>query len=101
MFYPRYGWESLKKVWGYLRVYRQLKAVLEECEAAPDRWTYSDIAISPPQEDEFDRLALYHQTAGGEAALSRKRRDDAIRSGHAHAKAVTASDHAVEAAVAK
>jgi hypothetical protein len=84
VFYPRYGWETLTKVWGYLRVYRQFKGVLKEALAAPDRWTYSDIAIAPPQADEFERLSLYHETTGGEAALARMRRDDAIRvSGHA------------------
>ena len=75
--------ETLKKVWRYLRVYRELKAILVETLAAPDRWTYSDIAIAPPQADEFERLSLYHETTGGEAALARKRRDDAIRS-HGH-----------------
>jgi hypothetical protein len=40
-----------------------------------------DIAIAPPQQDEFERLSLYHETSGGEAALARKRRDDAIRTG--------------------
>jgi hypothetical protein len=82
VFYPRYGWETLKKVWGYLRVYRKLNAILKETLAAPDRWTYSDIAIAPLQQDEFERLALYHATTGGEAALARKRREDAIRAGH-------------------
>jgi Radical SAM superfamily len=101
MFYPRYGWETVTKVWGYLRIYRHLKVVLEETLAAPDRWTYSDIAIAPPQEDEFERLALYHETAGGEAALLRKRRDDAIRAGHAHDAPALGGTHAAEAAVAK
>jgi len=79
VFYPRYGWQTLKKAWGYLSIYRQLKMILNETLAAPDRWTYSDIAIAPPQQDEFERLSLYHATTGGEAALARKRRDDAIR----------------------
>jgi hypothetical protein len=51
----------------------------DELAAAPDRLTYTDLAIAPPQADEFDTLDLYHATAGGEAALSRKRRDDALR----------------------
>ena len=93
IFYPRYGWETLKKVWGYLRVYRELRAVLNETLAAPDRWAYTDIAIAPPQQDEFERLSLYHETAGGEAALARKRRDDAIRSsGHADQPAIVAAE---------
>ena len=56
---------------------------LDEVLAAPDRWTYTDLAIAPPQGDEFETLDLYHATSGGEAALARKRRDDAIR-GSAH-----------------
>jgi hypothetical protein len=44
-------------------------------------------AIAPPRDDEFEALDLYHATAGGEAALARMHRDDAIRKS-AHARAV-------------
>jgi hypothetical protein len=81
LFYPRYAGESLAKAWRYWGVYRQCKAMLAEIMAAPDRWSYSDIAIARPGADEFEALDLYHATAGGEAALARKRRDDAIRAG--------------------
>ena len=46
---------------------------------APDRYQYSDLAIAPPKADEFDALDLYHATSGGEEALARKRREDALR----------------------
>ena len=46
-------------------------------------WTYTDLAITAPKQDEFEALALYHETSGGEAALARKRREDAIRE-HTH-----------------
>ena len=52
---------------------------MKEVLAAPDRRTYSDLAIARPGSDEFDRLDLYHATAGGEAALARKRREDRLR----------------------
>jgi hypothetical protein len=52
---------------------------LKETLAAPDRWTYQDVAIAPPEADEFDVLNLYRQTNGGEAAVTRKRRDDLLR----------------------
>ena len=81
LFYPRYGVETLVKMWRYWSVYRQCKAILDEVLASPDRWTYSDLAIAPPQADEFEALDLYHATTGGEAALARKYRDDAIREG--------------------
>ncbi|MFZ0054280.1 MAG: radical SAM protein, partial [Pseudolabrys sp.] len=81
VFYPRYVWESVSKVWSYVRMYRRLKAILDEALTAPDRWTYKDVAITPPEQDEFERLSLYLETTGGEAALARKWRDDVIRAG--------------------
>jgi hypothetical protein len=50
----------------------------DEAMAAPDRWAYTDVAIAP-REDDLDVLDLFHATHGGEAAVARKRRDDAIR----------------------
>lgn len=85
IFYPRYSWETVKKAWGYLLVYRRFRAMLHEVLTAPDRWSYSDIAIAPLQQDEFEHLSLYHETTGGEAALARKTRDDAIRAGSGNA----------------
>jgi Radical SAM superfamily len=84
VFYARYWGQTALKAWGYLRVYRRTKAMLNEALAAPDRWSYSDLAIALPQADEFDALDLYHATSGGEAALARKYRHDAIRA-RAHA----------------
>jgi len=78
-FYPRYFRDVIFKVWGYWSVYRRAKAVLKEVLAAPDRWTYTDLAIASPKDNEFEALDLYHATDGGEAALERKRREDAIR----------------------
>jgi hypothetical protein len=87
LFYPRYAGETVVKLWRYFWVYRRFKGMLDEALAAPDRWTYSDLAIAPPQADEFEALDLYHATSGGEAALARKRRDEAIRAGtHATAQ---------------
>jgi hypothetical protein len=79
VFYPRFVWETAVKAARYWSVYRRFKAVFDEVRAAPDRETYSDIAIAPPRADEFEALDLYHATFGGEAALERKRRADAIR----------------------
>jgi hypothetical protein len=95
VFYPRYAGEMLLKGWRYWRVYRDFKAALDQTLAAPDRWTYSDLAIAPPKADEFEALDLYHATSGGEAALARKRRDEAIRAGW---RAPARDDHAISAA---
>jgi hypothetical protein len=67
----------------YWSVYRRFKAIRREVAAAPDRWSYSDVAIAPLRENELESLDLFHGTRGGEDALARRRRDDAIRAtGH-------------------
>jgi hypothetical protein len=81
VFYPRNLRDTIFKAWGYWSVYRRANAILKDVLAAPDRWTYTDLAIAPPREDEFEALDLYHATDGGEAALERKYRDDTIRAG--------------------
>jgi hypothetical protein len=78
-FYPGYVAETLVKQWRYWTANKRIRKLLDEVLNAPDRWTYSDIAVTPPQEDEFDSLDLYHATRGGEAAVARKRRDESIR----------------------
>jgi hypothetical protein len=89
VFYARYWGGTALKFFQYARVYLRCKAMLDRALKAPDRWIYSDLAIAPPKADEFDALDLYHATTGGEAALKRKYRDDAIRSHTAHEPAET------------
>ena len=81
VFYPRYSGETAVKLWRYWSIYREFKSILDQVLTAPDRWNYIDIAITPTRDDEFESLALYHATAGGEASLARKYRADAIRAG--------------------
>jgi radical SAM superfamily enzyme YgiQ (UPF0313 family) len=88
VFYPRYAAETAVKVVRFWRAYRSCKVIYDEVRAAPDRLAYTDLAIAPPQANEFEALDLYHATFGGEAALARKRRDDAIRTQPSLAKAV-------------
>jgi Radical SAM superfamily len=79
VFYPRYTAEIALKAWRYWAVYRKARSILREVLTAPDRSTYTDLSITPAGEDEFDRLDLYHSTAGGEGALAHKRREDRMR----------------------
>jgi hypothetical protein len=79
VFYPRYVGETLLKAWRYWSVYRQSKAILSDVLTAPDRVTYTDVAIAPPKADEFEDLNLYNATSGGDAAVARKQRHDTIR----------------------
>ena len=79
VFYPRNAVETVAKAWGYLTVYRDAKRTLRQVLRAPDRWSYTDLAIAPPRDDELDTLDLYHATSGGEAAVARVRREASAR----------------------
>jgi hypothetical protein len=76
IFYPRYLSEIVGKAWGYWAVYRQHKKILKECLQAPDRWTYSDLAIAPSRDEELDTLELFKATRGGDTAVAKKRQED-------------------------
>jgi len=67
------------KAWHYSRFFFRTRRILNEVLNAPDRYTYTDLAIAPPKADEFEQLQLYHATSGGEAALARKALGDSIR----------------------
>ncbi|MBV8763814.1 MAG: radical SAM protein [Hyphomicrobiales bacterium] len=79
VFYPRYFGETLAKVWRYWRFWRKCKAILDEVLAAPDRYSYTDLAIAKPDAHEFEDLELYRETRGGGDAVRRKQREDSIR----------------------
>jgi hypothetical protein len=79
VFYPRYAAETALKACRYLAVYWGAMRTLRQVLRAPGRWSYSDLAIAPPLDDEFDTLDLYHATSGGEAAMARERRAAAPR----------------------
>ena len=83
VFYPRYWGETAIKAVKYLRFFLRTRKILKEVLEAPDRYAYTDLAISPPKDDEFEALELYHATSGGEAALDRKKLGDSIRAGAA------------------
>jgi hypothetical protein len=70
LFYPRYWSETAVKAMKYLRFYLKTQPILKAVLKAPDRYSYTDIAIAPLREDEFEQLALFHATTGGEAALA-------------------------------
>src|SRR5271167_3524309 len=95
VFYPRYWGGIAAKAWKYGSFFLKTRKVLKATLEAPDRWTYSDLAIEAPKSDEFEQLSLYHATSGGEAALARKALGDNIRDS-APAPAVAISATAAE-----
>jgi hypothetical protein len=79
VFWARFAAESAWKAWGYgmnrLRGRRILNRVMRD----PGRASYSDTAIKPIALDDFETLDLFKETAGGIAAVEKKKREDERR----------------------
>jgi radical SAM superfamily enzyme YgiQ (UPF0313 family) len=78
VFELQYALETAGKAWLYWRMYRQAARIVKRVESDPHRLAYTDLAITPVSADELETLDLIHETAGGEAFLARKLKQDAI-----------------------
>ena len=45
----------------------------------PEKRNYTDLAITPPNEDEHETLGLFQDTTGGSAAVDLMRQADRVR----------------------
>jgi hypothetical protein len=83
IFYPKYAFEIMRKAaqygWMILNAYRGYRQVAGDRNAAD----YTDIAITPASDDEFDELHLFQDTQGGVRAVEKSRTDIKIREQHA------------------
>jgi hypothetical protein len=73
----------LAETWRKLKIYAPLIwqgwRIGRKVKNDPNRYAYTDLAIEPVVENEMDTLALFAATAGGEAAVSKKRGEDVAR----------------------
>ena len=79
VFYPRYAVEIAKKANGYAWMIWKAYRLLRRVERDQKNAAYSDLAITPSDENELDTLSMFHETSGGEAAVAKKRREDDLR----------------------
>jgi len=79
VFYPRYWGEMIWKHLQYVRILARLYPIYRGIKKAPDRYTYTDLALSQASEAEFESLAMFTETQGGETAVAARRRHDTVR----------------------
>jgi hypothetical protein len=79
LFHYRLAVETWKKIAIYARLAWQGWRIGRKVGRDPRRHAYMDLALSPVVEEDMDRLALFAETAGGEAALSKRRGEDIAR----------------------
>jgi len=78
LFELRHAAQSIAKLGRYLLAYRRAARIVQKVLNDPARHDYRDTAITPVSEAEIETLELFHETAGGEAYVEKKRRQDAI-----------------------
>jgi len=69
--------------WRKLKIYGRLSwqgwRIGRKVSNDPKRLDYTDLALEPVVEEEMDKLSLFAETAGGDAAVSKKRGEDLAR----------------------
>jgi hypothetical protein len=79
VFYPQYAVEILTKLYRYGVMILRFRKIYRKVTRDPNRTSFTDVATARPRDDELETLALYRDTAGGEAAVARKRQADELR----------------------
>jgi radical SAM superfamily enzyme YgiQ (UPF0313 family) len=71
-FYSRYAWEIVSKHVGFAKLYWQYRQTLRRIMRDPA--PYSDLAMTPVQDSEFDQLDMYTSTTASKGAVMKLRR---------------------------
>ena len=79
IFHVKLAAEALWKIWHYGRFYLEGWRIIRKVKADPAYASYTDTALTPAAEDDFEHLAIFTATAGAEAAIARKKTQDRIR----------------------
>ena len=79
LFHYRLAVEYWKKIRIYARLAWQGWRIGRRVKNDPKRLDYTDLALEPVFDEDLGKLALFAETAGGEAALSKRRGEDIAR----------------------
>ncbi|MDK9697396.1 MAG: radical SAM protein [Siculibacillus sp.] len=77
LFYPAHAVETLVKMAKFAWYYGRARLIHRRVHADPNRKSYTDIALTPPNAEEFEELGLFTETTGAEGAIRRKQQLDA------------------------
>jgi hypothetical protein len=80
IFHYRLAREISRKIGIYARLAWQGWRIGRKVKRDPRRLEYTDLALAPVVEEDLDKLALFAETTGGEAALRKRRGEDIARS---------------------
>jgi hypothetical protein len=87
-FYPKFAWDFMSKYSRAVRLLLWLHATNRRLQRDPNRYNYTDLAMTPVTEDETEKLELFTH-------------NDAARQAVAHAHKIDQLTHAPKAARAE
>ncbi len=73
LFYTRYGFETARKMAQFATGLWTAKRLHKRIFSDPNRFDYSDVATTPPEAADAEKLELFQETSGAKAALKRDR----------------------------
>jgi hypothetical protein len=94
VFHYKLALEFSNKLKIYARLAWQGWRIGQKVKFDPKRLQYTDLALEPVIDEDLDKLALFAETAGGGAALSKRRGEDIARArvAAAHSDRLAAAD---------
>jgi hypothetical protein len=92
LFHAKLAVEFVRKLGGYLASATRAAWIAIKVNRDPKRREYMDLALTPVAADDFEKLSIFSDTAGGEAAVAKRRNEDAARARVAAQKRVAAAE---------
>ena len=79
VFHWKLAVETVRKLKIYGRLAWQGWRIGQRVKNDPKRHEYTDLALQPVMDDDMDKLSLFAETAGGGAAVNKRRGEDLAR----------------------
>jgi hypothetical protein len=86
-FYPQYAAEIAAKIVRWASLYIRLRRIYLRIKTSPDRYRYTDLAMTPVGDDEIGTHELFN-TGAAQAYVAQAKRIKDAQDGHAHAHGV-------------
>jgi hypothetical protein len=92
VFHAKIAAETFRKLKIYGRLAWQAWRIGQKVKNDPKRLEYTDLALQPVVDDDMDKLSLFAETAGGDAAVSKRRGEDRARAAAAQNQRLAAAE---------
>jgi hypothetical protein len=76
VFYPRYVWNQLAKHAKLIQVVLRHRNFVNKLKKDPNKRNYTDIALTPVADDEFDSFEMFSATAAAKSAANKVRKTE-------------------------